>query len=289
MDRLTQKFLEHLVKDVTGKLDGIQQSLADILQKYQDAITKDHNASQKKTTVTPELRAVLNFPEGIQADKKTAREREQEYHRKTLEHYDDTAKYQNRNILLAVVTFLTLVLYTFATLWIVRLNRETIDSTQKNFNVANRPFVGVELVVAAHVFKDKSGKTIALERQTKNTSELQFTVEVKNFGPLPGTDVTNDWHIWLGDQEVTQTRIPDSPFTLFPGQVFLLHGTIGSPDYPLVMSGQKTLRVEVITQHQGPGGPYTQCDWQQFFPATGSHFIRLGSGCEKQEQQKAQH
>jgi len=112
------------------------------------------------------------------------------------------------------------------------------------------------------------------------TNSLSFRTEFKNFGPVPAQNTIISWKVYVGGVQQETTGIPkDHPSTMFPSQVRFLSGHIGDADYPLLMNGTKTLRMEERIDYDGPHGHTTECSEEEFSP-TYNGFLNLGSGCK---------
>jgi hypothetical protein len=143
---------------------------------------------------------------------------------------------------------------------------------------ANRPYVGVNGLEISHVGKSASGQVISSPVRTDETSVLHYAAQIKNFGPVPGTNCVATWKIFVAGVEQYSERLPDRPYTIFPGQPVRLSAVIGTRDYPAVMSEEKALEVEVTVEYDGPSNHYKECAKYQYTPEF-NDFLNLGPLC----------
>jgi hypothetical protein len=144
--------------------------------------------------------------------------------------------------------------------------------------LAYRPYIGVNGMSVNYGYQSTPDGPVVYRGATRDapTNLFTFSVEIKNFGPVPGKNASNRWRIFIGDEEQPQHAIPDTPFMFFPGQTVGLEGRIGIAHYPSIISGDKTLTVEVTTEYDGPTGHDKQCVKEQFSPAANA-FLTLGA------------
>ena len=150
--------------------------------------------------------------------------------------------------------------------------RRSANIAERTFVAANRPYIGIEYIGVGFAKEDG---TLQI-KPTKETSVLGVRVEIKNFGPVPGTSYTGDWKVWVGGRKRPGTKVPDRPFTMFPTESLSLQGAIPNPEYREIMSGAKKLIIEVETSYNGPSGHYEQCEKHQFGPDNLA-FMNLGA------------
>jgi hypothetical protein len=131
------------------------RSLNNNLQKHSDAIAEATEATKTYEHKTPEVRAVLNFPEGVQADKKAADSR--------------TERYQNRNLLLAWLTFGALFVYACTTIGIyiatykaakaaekaATAAQQSITTARELFQKDQRPYLWYSVIKPCPIARDK--------------------------------------------------------------------------------------------------------------------------------------
>jgi hypothetical protein len=140
--------------------------------------------------------------------------------------------------------------------------------------LAYRPYIGVDSITPLFYWEDAKGEHFS-QRRDPQANILDFIAHIKNFGPVPGTNFVANWKIFVGGQLETGRKIPDRPFTLYPGQPANLSGQIGTNDFPSIMNGTKTLVVRVMVWYDGPSGHYQECDKRQFLPEVQA-FANLG-------------
>jgi hypothetical protein len=150
--------------------------------------------------------------------------------------------------------------------------KKSVDIAHDTYVAANRPYIGVNTFQLAYFGEDK----ILRDRATKDTKAFAFKAEIKNFGPVPGSDFVGSWKGFLNGAEIKGTKIPDNPSILFPSQVAYLTHTVFEPDYTALMNGQKTLAVEITVEYKGPSGTYKYCERHQY-AADVNGFINLGA------------
>ncbi len=93
------------------------RSLNNNLQKHSQAIAEANEATKEHESKTPEVRAILNFPESVQRSKEAADAREE--------------RYQNRNFLLGLATLIALVIYAITTIFIYCATNRAATATEK--------------------------------------------------------------------------------------------------------------------------------------------------------------
>lgn len=156
------------------------------------------------------------------------------------------------------------------------LTRQANVINKRADDLAYRPYVGAGGLFAKCGFKDMNGNTHLSQSLVKACTFLDFTAEIKNFGPVPATNYTARWRVFVGGIERRGSGIPDKPTTLFPGEALYLTGQIGTNDYPSVISGEKNLICEITIQYEGPNGHHTNCSKHAYSPRTNA-FLNLGA------------
>ncbi|MFZ1919550.1 MAG: hypothetical protein WAU58_18400 [Terriglobales bacterium] len=147
---------------------------------------------------------------------------------------------------------------------------------QREFDVSQRPYVGVNHISRSFSKKLPNGQEVVVDSPDSDTHGLNFTIEVKNFGPAPGVNYYSDWSVFVGGvKEKELSAQPNSPFTLFPDESSYLSGQIGPDDYAEVMNGSKKLIIRMIIHYDGVASNYEECNQYQFRPDT-KIFIALG-------------
>ncbi len=137
-------------------------------------------------------------------------------------------------VVIAAATVVNLLVS--AGLWYATARTATI--AEHAFEAANRPYVGVESI-------------IALVDRTKK--ELNVTAIIKNFGSVPAEESTIRWEILMNGVAQPQTAVPDKPLTLFPTEISRLHAFCPDPFFGQIMAGTATLEIIVRAVYYGPG------------------------------------
>jgi hypothetical protein len=163
------------------------------------------------------------------------------------------------------------LLYTLVSAFQLKVARDTFDA-------ANRPYIGVNGIGVEFLQHQVTNAGQISPVPTAETTALAFRVEIKNFGPVPGTNSKLTWRVFLDGIELPQTKVPDSRQTIFPGESVFLTGNTSEVDYAAVQSGGKTLAIDVWVDYFGPSGHYTECQRSQYRPQLAG-FFNLGAQC----------
>src|SRR4029077_4334311 len=114
------------------------RSLNNNLQKHSEAIDKATSATKDYENKAPEIRAILNYPESVQASKEAANVREQ--------------RYQNRNLLLGLATLISLVIYAITTIFIycatnkaANAAKSAADTARETLIYSERPWITIAI------------------------------------------------------------------------------------------------------------------------------------------------
>lgn len=157
--------------------------------------------------------------------------------------------------------------------WQSCLTTRLVALSQRTFDISQRPYIGVSNISRSFTRKLPNGQEIAVDSPDSDTHALNFTIEIKNFGPAPGVNYQGHWGVFVGGVEQKGlSSQPNSPFTLFPGESSYMTGQIGPDDYARVMNGNKKLIIQLIVQYDGPSSPYEECTEHQFRPDTKAFF-----------------
>jgi hypothetical protein len=144
--------------------------------------------------------------------------------------------------------------------------RESNSINKTAFDRAYRPYIGCDGINAT--FYPKAGP---------QATDMYFRAGIKNFGPVPGTDFIATWEVFFdGHPIVGVPKIPDSPYTLFPGQYAFLEARVGSENFRAFISGTKSLVIKVKEEYSGPQGHQKDCQKYQFIPIV-NQFATLGA------------
>jgi hypothetical protein len=99
-------------------------------------------------------------------------------------------------------------IYAALTFWQGCSTHRLVTISQDTFNAANRPYVGLNALRADYFWKDDKNIIQHSAIWTKEATWLQYEVEIKNFGPVPGTNFVNHSKMFLDRLE--QPLIPTS-------------------------------------------------------------------------------
>jgi hypothetical protein len=143
------------------------------------------------------------------------------------------------------------------------------------FNAGNRPYLGLSNIDVVHVGTDSSGKEVSGPHPTKDTSRMDFRVNVKNFGTVPARNCKMESIVSIDGKTRPVVKIPDSPSTQFPTQSSGMPGGIGGPIYKAVMSGQSVLEIRLSLYYEWPGHHQAECDIERYDPFV-DLFLNLG-------------
>jgi len=177
---------------------------------------------------------------------------------------------KHSNAIVAIFTvliFVTGLLYTiFAALQWSAI-RETNGIARDTFNAANRPYVGPNAVQVVFVGQDGQGNLIRIDHPTKQTTNMDYRVEIKNFGTIPASHCRIDWRIFFdGVEQPKVKQVPASPVTLYPTGTQYLAGVIGSEkDYEgIVITGNEILTIETTVSYEWPKNQDGECTKHQY-------------------------
>lgn len=136
---------------------------------------------------------------------------------------------------------------------------------------AARPYIGEGGVHIVYLSRPKAnGEKMQSLVPTKTTNEITFQFEVRNFGPLPGTNFRAGWRVFFGGKEISLEGGGDQsiPQTLNPGQYTHFDGSMDGTAYKALMNGTKLI-VEISVEYDGPRGHYGGCQQDQYQPGAG--------------------
>ena len=156
-----------------------------------------------------------------------------------------------------------------------------LDSNKINratYEAADRPYIGVSGISIFYAPANATSPDQVSQSPQKDTKIMPIRVEIKNFGPVPGTDFDSTLRGFLNGVEIKGSVVPHRAATIFPGQIIGMPATVGSRDYPLIRSGKKKFEIEVTVEYNRPTGHEKYCERDQYIPDLRS-FISLGSGC----------
>jgi hypothetical protein len=150
--------------------------------------------------------------------------------------------------------------------------RDANGISQTATDRAYRPYIGTDHIQTEALYTGSK----APPKFGSNANNFRFEAVIKNFGPVPGTKYTGRWEVFLDGQKVQGHEIPDTPFTLFPGQTTYLEGSVGTENFKPTMGGVKTLVIQVTVEYDGPTGHDKECQKHQFIPRA-HEFAALGA------------
>jgi hypothetical protein len=182
---------------------------------------------------------------------------------------------------LEVAAVITVVGYTTVACFQLRAMLEANKLAQKTFDAAQRPYIGINTVESSYHSRSDSGEDVVADRPSKKTDGMAYQIDIKNFGPVPGTNFRTSPKAWFGGREVANSgTIPSSPPTMFPGQYISLKGQVANDDYKALMSKTKILIFQVRLGYDGPSAHYGYCEKWQYDPSMAG-FFELG-GCPEE-------
>jgi hypothetical protein len=212
------------------------RSLNNNLEKHSEAIDKATDATKEFGNKAPEVRAILNFPESVQASKEAANAREQ--------------RYQNRNLLLGLVTLISLVIYAITTIFIYCASNKAANAAKESADAAKnavaasnrqakaaedsigiardamrlqqRPWVGIDDA-------ENALQTTAIRFNADGNAHMGYRIQVKNFSnsaaqnvlPVVVLMITEDIEsVRARERSVCENYVNNSDFgnTIFPGR-----------------------------------------------------------------------
>jgi len=198
--------------------------------------------------------------------------------KRDAEHTEDDRKEKNRftvTIVVQVLTLIAVIVYAGLTARQASLTRKIVEVSQKTYDASERPYVGVNHLTVIYISHDKTGDKTSSMRISQ-TYGFDFTAEIKNFGPVPGTDFEATWKIFINDiYNPGKPKIEDTASMLFPGEAVLLGASIRNDSYFRLINGSDVLNLEISIAYGGPAGRYHECERKQFSPDVGA-FISLG-------------
>ncbi|MGA8212017.1 MAG: hypothetical protein WB799_00385 [Candidatus Sulfotelmatobacter sp.] len=185
-----------------------------------------------------------------------------------------------KNYVVGILTLVAVVIYAGIAGWQGCLNRSLVQISQRTFDTSQRPYIGDVGIQVVYQFKDAQGEVHTTQAPVANAERLNMVATTKNYGPVPGTDFTVSWRIFVDEQEVPMKKIPDRPSPMFPTETRSLSGSLGMADCHAIRDGVKTLIVELtLGSYGGPTGRYpAECKKYQF-DRDKTIFYNLGPTC----------
>jgi hypothetical protein len=192
------------------------------------------------------------------------------------ERKDDAAHNRNKFVVECITLFVVAV-YAGLTAWQACSTQEIVTISQKTFESVNRPYIGEGGWHIIYYSPNPDGTLKENTAPTKDTTSVSFDLQIKNFGPLPGTNFKLSWKEFFNGQEMPlegDPAIKQLPQTLYPTQYVHLGGTIEGIAYKALMDGTPMI-TETTISYDGPSGHYKECDKDQFIPKVGMAGIGL--------------
>jgi len=173
-------------------------------------------------------------------------------------------------------TFWAVVVYSGLTFILVLITAYNTQISKHTYNETVRAYIGLNSLGAYYQSVSPDGTTKATPSATNDSRELNIQAEIKNFGPVPGTNCTVMWNVFIDGLQINgRDKIPDRPQKLFPGELVFLRRPILEPNYSsIVVKRDKILTVEVTIEYDAPKHE-KECESLRFEPIT-STFMRLG-------------
>jgi hypothetical protein len=186
-----------------------------------------------------------------------------------IEKYDATQKKnksrENTKRTIEIVTLLGVFAAAGFSGWQGHLTSKIVKISQKTFDTSQRPYIGASAIDTRYLSKDSKGVIKLSQEPIKDPLGIDVRVEIKNFGPVPGSDFDAHWRWFFDDKEVfDKGRLPSTPSTLYPGQPTYLTGQVLNPEFGMLSRGTSKLVVEVTVNYDGPNGHFYECSRHQY-------------------------
>jgi hypothetical protein len=166
--------------------------------------------------------------------------------------YDKADTHNKKQLRWTKITAGLVFIYALLTLWQARSSQKLSETTQKQFEVTSRPYIGFNRILVT----DRPDNKI-----------IELTGHLKNFGSVPATDFVPDWQAYANGVRVSVGRADYSnPSILFPGENALLVGDISGDDYLKLMRGTMILDITIFAKYSGPISSYMYCNKERFLP-----------------------
>jgi hypothetical protein len=171
----------------------------------------------------------------------------------------------------AGIAFLALVAFSYYAC----LVRQSNTIAKAASDLAYRPYIGVDTMPVTYIEFGPKGEVSLSKNITDRTRNMIIGAEIKNFGPVPGTQFTSSWRVWIGGREQPMRRFSDAPSTLYPTETVAFKATTGETVCRSILNGTD-LVTEVTVDYTGPNGRYHECVKEQF-EKSGAAFLNLGA------------
>lgn len=183
---------------------------------------------------------------------------------------------ESHKVWLERFTLLAVLIYAGITFWQGCLTQQITELAQRTFDASQRPYVGVASVTPAFNFPPEMQKH-PLPLPVGEANGMKVTVEIKNFGPVPGTEYHASWRIFLDDSEVKPNeKIPDTPTTIYPTQSTFFIASVDPSTVHEIVLGRSALEIEVSVNYAGPTRSYGECVKHRYAPQV-QQFWALGA------------
>ena len=173
-----------------------------------------------------------------------------------------------------------LAVYTGCTIRIFYANRDSADIAKKTYAAQERPYVGVDSVGVLYGSLDAKGKLTTNNSYFADATQLEIHADIKNFGPVPGTNFNSEWAFFIDDQRWDATKLPEFGKIIFPNQAVRLMGGITGALFQKVVRDQAKVEIEVRISYDGPSEHYDYCTLRRFLAPPGQ-FMDLGKCTHK--------
>lgn len=158
------------------------------------------------------------------------------------------------------------------------LIRQSNIISKTSSDLAYRPYVGPIGVEVGFYSAESRIRNEYTPRPRPESIGISFAVKVKNFGPVPATQFSMKIKPSVDNVVFPALGVPDSPSTLYPGQIAEEEAIAGTANYADIEEGRKSLDVEVRVEYTGPTGNDKDCQKFHYDPAT-HQFSILGPRC----------
>ena len=180
---------------------------------------------------------------------------------------------------IAVIGTAVLIIYTTVTVALLCSAREANRLAVRTFDAVSRPFIGVDSMNVLYFLAGPDGKLTTNGATRKSADDMQFIVNIKNFGPISGTNFNPSWKMFIDGIVVPPAaHVPDRPSTLFPTQIESFTAELGKTATTAVLKGENILTLEVAIEYDGPSSHYEQCEKYQYNLEPGG-ILSLGPEC----------
>jgi hypothetical protein len=157
---------------------------------------------------------------------------------------------------------LAVIIYAGLTYW-------QASTTQKIFDAGNRPYVGPNGGIISTLVNQADNKPFGMKIKS----------QVKNFGTAPGEDFSFTWEVRIDGNKIATDPKHGVPYTLFPGEVANLDGTIKGPTFYDLESGKTILQINLIIRYRNGKNRYDYCERQQY-DAAYHDMLSMGPTCD---------